>query len=646
MLGEIINYVSLLILTMPLFGLIIEWIRRKDRNLLYLFFSLVILEIMTLFEFVIARRIHPTNLPLLSLLTSLISGYILFVMVGYFSALEINYSKTVKTTYNRLMIFVLLTGISIFLSGTFFLYQLEEWFGELRFVWTLLIIIVLGVFLIKNIDINLGIQLAILCCWFFSTIKFPFTSIFTLVYFGMLTYLVSEDCYWSLLGLNQQVQNLKREREVAFNLLSNISTSVRDITSTNETLKLIIKSAMTTTHAGASAIYLLKKEEGTPHQILSAEIVEGFFWPLHPTAELTLSKEKYIHNAVLSHHFKVGEGIVGSVAQTSTAILIKNGQKDERLKKLGPIVLNIRTLLAVPLKIKNDLLGVLIVMNKMDESGFDENDQSILQALADQAALSINNARLYVELTEQERMKRELEIATQIQSSLLPKEIPHINGITISGNMIPAKEIGGDYYDYIKMDDDHMGIIIGDVAGKGVPAGMIMLIVRTIIHVIAKEVTSTKLAMEVISQKIYHQMDSKKFMTLLYLFWDNRDRTLKYTSAGHEHILLYRKAENRIERIKSGGLAIGMHEQIGQFLSEKQLKMNAGDTVLLYTDGVTEARNENSEMYGLDRLQKTLEKYSSESAEMLRCRAEDEVKSFMSSADQYDDITLVAFKIK
>ncbi|MDD5067672.1 MAG: PP2C family protein-serine/threonine phosphatase, partial [bacterium] len=246
---------------------------------------------------------------------------------------------------------------------------------------------------------------------------------------------------------------------------------------------------------------------------------------------------------------------------------------------------------------------------------------------------------------EKERIAEELRLGRQIQTSLLPQESPKIPHLFLQGLMQPAKEIGGDYYDFITLPgQDRMGIVIGDVSGKGVAAGLLMAMVKTAIHIFSSRETSPKQVLIRINEILDRHIGGEKFMTMLYLVWQAAKSTLTYSSAGHEHILLYHDSTKEVDEIMSGGTILGILPDIDKMLEEKNIILKHSDKILLYTDGATAAQNQEKDRYGLERLKQSFMKHSQKPAHVIMKAVKDELYEFMGSYPQYDDITLVVLE--
>ncbi|MBU1075899.1 MAG: SpoIIE family protein phosphatase [Spirochaetes bacterium] len=302
---------------------------------------------------------------------------------------------------------------------------------------------------------------------------------------------------------------------------------------------------------------------------------------------------------------------------------------------------------AVPITYQNSMNAILGIGKRENLRSFRRKDIELLQKLSREIGVTVFNALHYHDLIEKERMEEEMRMGRDIQMSLLPKEHPDIPHLYFEGLMLPAKEIGGDYYDFIALPNKgHFGIVIGDVSGKGVGAGLCMAMVKTSMHIFAQRKLTTKQVVLEINDVLNKHIGGEKFMTMLYLIWDPKNSKITYTSAGHEYMLLCRNAHKKVEEIKTTGIVLGIEADVDQLLEEKSIRLSPKDKILLYTDGVTDARNKAKKRFGMDRLKNSFEKNSFRSCGDLINAIKDEVYTFIGSNDQYDDITLVAMERK
>jgi serine phosphatase RsbU (regulator of sigma subunit) len=300
--------------------------------------------------------------------------------------------------------------------------------------------------------------------------------------------------------------------------------------------------------------------------------------------------------------------------------------------------------LLIPVIMENKVNALLGIGKKENLQSYTIKDIELLENMGRQIGITIDNAMHHEDIVEKERLAEEMKLGREIQMSLLPRQVPSVAGLIVQGLMQPAKEIGGDYYDFIPLPHkNQLAVVIGDVSGKGVAAGLLMAMAKTAIHTLSQEEVSPKQILLKTNNILNQHIGGQKFMTMLYFRWDVNKRILTYSSAGHEHILLYRSSGG-VESILSGGFMLGMIPDIDTLLEDRQLSLNIGDKVILYTDGVTEARNPSEELFSLKRLTGIIAKHGNEPAQDLLSIIKEEVYTYIGTREQYDDITLVVME--
>lgn len=253
-------------------------------------------------------------------------------------------------------------------------------------------------------------------------------------------------------------------------------------------------------------------------------------------------------------------------------------------------------------------------------------------------------------LADQERLKKEMQVAQEIQQTLLPMDFPDLDGYELSAYYEAAKEVGGDYYDFVEVDKDTLGIAVADVSGKGVPGSLVMAMIR---QTLRTESRGLKDAAEVLSRVNSFIVDDIKkgmFVTVFYLIIDTKTRSLNYASAGHNPMILYRASTKQTYYLNPKGFPIGVQlpekDFFKKYIESDTIKLAKDDILLVYTDGITEAMNSKRELFGEERLQKALHKYGHLDAAEFVEKLKDSIYSFTEGNPQYDDITLVAIKEK
>lgn len=301
-------------------------------------------------------------------------------------------------------------------------------------------------------------------------------------------------------------------------------------------------------------------------------------------------------------------------------------------------------LLGMRLPITAPARAVVGLTNK-EGRGFTAGDSKLLTAVAEQIAAIINNTLLHQQILAQERMQRELEIAAEIQTSLLPHRLPEIPGVEFAVASLPATEVGGDFYDFISFDDDRLGIVVSDVAGKGVPAAMLTSLARTILRVEAGYGHSPQRVINQTNQALLRDLQyAEMFVTALVAYLNQNDLTLTYANAGHTPALWWRAELGTFELLTATTPPLGI--QVTDMGGDRTLQLSPGDFVVFYTDGVTEAMSPNNQIFGGDRLQEALAAHARGSADDLVQSVLSAVRTFRRTAPWSDDLTIIAMRVQ
>jgi hypothetical protein len=249
-------------------------------------------------------------------------------------------------------------------------------------------------------------------------------------------------------------------------------------------------------------------------------------------------------------------------------------------------------------------------------------------------------------ISERERLKKELEIAAKVQLSLLPKEEPKLPGYDISAISIPAVEAGGDYFDFVKLSGNKMGIAIGDVSGKGVGAAIYMTLTKGILQAHAEEDVSPKNVLGKVNRLLYKTIEKNSFVSMFYAILDTTKHSLLYSRAGHNPGILSSEGSGKTKLLLSKGMALGLEEGsiFTSTLNEEEISLNSGDILVLYTDGFTEAMNEKHELYGEEKLIKLIEEKRTQTAKDIIDLILKDVRKFVDNYPQYDDMTILVVK--
>jgi len=337
--------------------------------------------------------------------------------------------------------------------------------------------------------------------------------------------------------------------------------------------------------------------------------------------------------------------------ELSVPLFIENWPRESHLKLAWPSALEEDPCwIALPLQAdsKMTLAIVQLFVPPHGETVF-RQEQTLLSTLATHAAACLSNAIHYKELEVKARMEGELEAARNIQQSLTPHDKPSIPRISLAGAYIPAYEVGGDYLDYFQCGDGSWAVIVADVCGKGVPAAMLMTILRSVARVECRLNFTAKKLLTAVNESICRTINERSFITALCLVIKGDGSSMTYARAGHLKLLKTDVSGQTVASIDSKGLALGIVPDAAEFaslLEEAVIPLTAGESFLAYTDGVSEANNEQKQLYGLPRLMNIFKNVGQETADRIVEGILNDVKAFTGSQPASDDITMFAMKVK
>lgn len=317
----------------------------------------------------------------------------------------------------------------------------------------------------------------------------------------------------------------------------------------------------------------------------------------------------------------------------------------ERLNIYSPVLDSLREAgvkLVVPLVSQGELIGMINLGPRLSEQDYSTDDRKLLSDLATQAAPAVRVAQLarqqQAEARERERMEQELRVARLIQQTLLPHELPNLPGYEIAAYYRPAREVGGDFYDFLYFEDGQVGLIIGDVTDKGVPAALVMATTRTLLRAAAERLVTPSPVLERVNELLHPDIPQRMFVTCLYALLDPKSGRLRYANAGHD--LPYRRHGHGVDELRATGMPLGLMP--GMKYEEKEVFLSPGDIVLFHSDGLVEAHNVQGDMFGFPRLQETMGSQAVDDSRSVIEFLLQELADFTGNAwEQEDDVTLV-----
>jgi sigma-B regulation protein RsbU (phosphoserine phosphatase) len=300
----------------------------------------------------------------------------------------------------------------------------------------------------------------------------------------------------------------------------------------------------------------------------------------------------------------------------------------------------------IPMIIKTKVIGLLLFGLKHSGAQFAGKDLDLLFATANQSAIAIENARLYHSEAEKITIENDLNLARKIQQGLLPKFLPKIKSLDISGEMIPAMQVGGDYYDVIPISDTKLFIVVGDVSGKGLPASLYMTKLQTMVQLSCTEGKSPREILIDVNKRIYSSLERNSFITMTLALFDVEKMKVRFCRAGHMPILTANNGT--IDIYKSQGLGIGLEQGLifENTLTEQEINLLPGQIYAFYSDGITEAMNETFDLFGEEKLSELLRNKKECTSEQIMNQIWSSINSFKGKAEQNDDMTIVLVKVR
>ncbi len=335
--------------------------------------------------------------------------------------------------------------------------------------------------------------------------------------------------------------------------------------------------------------------------------------------------------------------IAEKVISEKVSILTSNAMTDPRFRSQDSIVaVGIRSAMCVPLWNNKIVTGLIYVDSRIHDNVFNQDDLSLLTSLANVAAIKLENAKLVQDMIDKKRIEHELEQARRIQKEALPDLAPDLEGWDIFGTNTPCYTVGGDYYDFVTRPGGNLAFALGDVSGKGIPAAMMMMVLRATVNSSTQQNDSVDTIIAHTNRVMFHNSPGQSYVTFFLGDLNSESGELSYVNAGHIPPILYRAASGTHERLEVGGTVVGLFDDM--VYEEGRTRVEPGDILVVFTDGISEAWGEDDEEFGEERIADLIKKHASLNAKELIDMLQQEVDQYTGGSRPSDDCTLVVVK--
>jgi sigma-B regulation protein RsbU (phosphoserine phosphatase) len=447
-------------------------------------------------------------------------------------------------------------------------------------------------------------------------------------------------------SLERSNEEIQVEETLVFDFLHGLGEAFRETIRPNDLHRLIVEGATRILDAHGGALYLVDR---TGTKLVPSFISKGcpplVDVPAHilqQAAATPIALESYIR----LHTIPAGDGLMGRTWQNGQPVYLNEFSEAPELAKLRDSSLSTASVMIAPLSYGKQNLGLLALGNGPMGAPFTQSDFVVFKSISEQSAFALYNAIIYSEANEKKRLDHDLEIARDIQRILLPDKAPAIPGFEISGLNVPARQVSGDYFDFIKVDEEHLGVAIADVSGKGVPASLIMAICRSVLRSQAAQNPSPADVLRKVNRQLYPDIKEDMFISMAYLVLDHARGDVTLSRAGHDAPLLYKRSTQAVTPLKPPGMVLGIDSGsvFDRITVDFNVPLERDDCIVLYTDGVNEALDSEGMEFGMDRMIQSVRASAVHGASAIVTRVIEDVRNFAGSQPQHDDITLIAIR--
>ena len=407
-------------------------------------------------------------------------------------------------------------------------------------------------------------------------------------------------------------EKIALEETRVFDFLHGLSTALNEEARAADMHRLIVEGALRIVDAHAGALYLADRQG------------------------------EQLRPAFVSKNCPMFVGLIDTVWREGGALHLTGD--DKRLGRKGPQ--RPGSAMLCTLVYGKQKLGLLVVAQREGADPFPEAAFTIFKGICEQSAFALYNGLIFSEAAEKKRLDEDLQVAREIQRILLPSAAPDVKGYQISGVNIPARQVSGDYYDYIDVDPGHCGVAVADVSGKGVPASLIMAMCRSVLRSKADGQRSPAAVLQQVNALLFPDIKEDMFISMAYALLDKESSTITLCRAGHDAPLLYSAREKTVTKINPPGMALGIDSGgvFNRVTADFSLTLERDDCLILYTDGVTEALDREGEEFGMDNVVRSILASASQGAAGILTKLTDDLHDFVGNHPQQDDITLIVIR--
>ncbi len=446
--------------------------------------------------------------------------------------------------------------------------------------------------------------------------------------------------------LEKEKSEIVGEEQRMFHFLHDLGEAIEKDSSPHSVNRTIVDGVVDVVSAQGGAIYLSNE---TRQWLVPKYVSERC--PQLIGLPLEVMRRAQKDSRAAESHFRLSnqasdEGVLGHCLTVGKAVHVPDVKTHESFRDAFVSYDENVSAMIAPLRHGGKDLGVLAVAKPHSQGEFKEHDFAVFRSVAEQSSFALGNSMVHQEANEKRTLENELRTAREVQRILLPQHNPSIEGYRVAGTNTPARIISGDYYDFIDLGNKRWGLVIADVSGKGVAAGLLMAMCRSVLRCVAMDQTSPARVLSLVNRQLFPDIREDMFISMAYLILDGDQGHAVMARAGHDPAFWFHKDSGEITQIKPSGLAVGIDEGdvFERVTKDFAFQIAPGDCLLLHTDGVKEALNGADEEFGIERMKETFLQSSPLGAEIVLQKMLRTLKDFTGNAPQMDDITMVALE--